>query len=309
MDSLKTLFDKKQYKLIISLTENSNDENGLFYRLSAFVSLGEYKKALALIETHRDVFEKNMIALLKLHFEILIQLNEFDKAYQEIEYYQSRPYVSQEVEEYLVILPKLVRNAEKQNGLNKSITSDEIINIFLTSKDNYDVLLALDKIKTMDKKMFIPSLINVCQSNERLHPYVRTYALLVLVDLKYDQCFAFKKNTRTYQVTPKDLYTPYTGDQYNDFIKRLANMVRNPSLSNVALNMLNEYIMYSYPENIFKKNNDLLLASSIALADSYFSTNEDISYICQELHLELDSVMQEKKTMEQKLLSIVPLKM
>ena len=35
MDSLKTLMDKKQYDLVIKLTENSNDSIALFYRLSA----------------------------------------------------------------------------------------------------------------------------------------------------------------------------------------------------------------------------------------------------------------------------------
>lgn len=308
MDSLKTLFDKKQYKLIVSLTENSNDETGLFYRLSSLTSLGEYSSALTLIEQHRKIFEKNMIALLKIHFEILFQLNEFDKAYKEIEYYQSCPYVSQEVEEYLTLLPKIVRSAEKGVAFQKDVSNEELITIFLTNTDDYEVLLAMEKIKSADKTPFISSLVKVCLSENRLHPYVRTYALLILVDAKYNKELSFPKNGKTYHIVPCNLFTPYTGIEYNNFIKKMTNLCRNPSLTNVAINMLNEYVMNCYPDNIFGKNDDLLLASLIALADSYFSTNEDINFIAKELNLNIEEVKNEKKIMEQRLLSIAPLK-
>ena len=60
MDSLKTLMDKKQYDLVIKLTENSNDSIALFYRLSAFMVVGQSENALNLIKTKRLILQKNL---------------------------------------------------------------------------------------------------------------------------------------------------------------------------------------------------------------------------------------------------------
>ena len=45
MDSLKTLMDKKQYDLVLKLTENSQDSLALFYRLSAMLATGKSEEA------------------------------------------------------------------------------------------------------------------------------------------------------------------------------------------------------------------------------------------------------------------------
>ena len=50
MDSLKTLMDKKQYDLVLKLTENSQDSLALFYRLSAMLATGRSEDALKLIK-------------------------------------------------------------------------------------------------------------------------------------------------------------------------------------------------------------------------------------------------------------------
>ena len=46
MDSLKTLFDKKQYDLVLKITETSKDAQSLFYRISALLALGKSEEAL-----------------------------------------------------------------------------------------------------------------------------------------------------------------------------------------------------------------------------------------------------------------------
>lgn len=309
MDSLKTLLDKKEYDLILRLTEASTDESGLFYRLSALVCLARYQDALKLIEEHRDVYEQNMINLLKLHFEILFELGLFDKAYIELKHYQDCPYVSQEVEEYLALLPKLIRSAEKGQDFSKIQTSDELNNILRNSHDDYELLLALDKIKALDRSPYLASLIKLCEDETNsVHPYVRTYALLELVDIKYPNSVNFNKNKKIIKVIPKDLYIPYVGETYDNFIKELAITCRNPSLSNVATNMLNEYIMYSYPNDVFGQNDKLLSLVFIALADSYFSSNTDIDYLCKERGIDADLLNKEKKNIEKQLASVTPLK-
>ena len=106
MDSLKTLMDKKQYDLVIKLTENSNDSIALFYRLSALLVVGKSEDALNLIKTKRLILQNKLALLIKFHIEILCLLGRFDEAYSELKYYEDLPYESQEVEEILREMPK-----------------------------------------------------------------------------------------------------------------------------------------------------------------------------------------------------------
>ena len=55
MDSLKTLMEKKQYDLVLKLTENSEDSLALFYRLSAMLATGKSEEALSLIKERRQI--------------------------------------------------------------------------------------------------------------------------------------------------------------------------------------------------------------------------------------------------------------
>ena len=79
MDSLKTLMDKKQYDLVIKLTENSNDSIALFYRLSALLAVGKSEDALNLIKIKRLILQKNLSLLIRFHIEILCLLGRFDE--------------------------------------------------------------------------------------------------------------------------------------------------------------------------------------------------------------------------------------
>ena len=82
MDSLKTLIDKKEYQLVLKLTENSQDALALFYRLSALVATGQVNNALALIEQKKQILISKPMILMKFHIEILCLLGKFDEAYE-----------------------------------------------------------------------------------------------------------------------------------------------------------------------------------------------------------------------------------
>ena len=97
MDSLKSLMDKRQYDLVLKLTENTIDPTYLFYRISALLALGRAQESLKCIEDNRVLLQKDLSILIKVHIEILCLLGMFDKAYEEMKYYQNLPYASQVV--------------------------------------------------------------------------------------------------------------------------------------------------------------------------------------------------------------------
>ena len=97
MDSLKTLIDKKEYELVIKLTEGSKVPNDLFYRISAYIYLGKYEEALFVIQDHQQILESNLVSLSKAHINLLCALGRFDQAHATLDYYSNLPYQSQEV--------------------------------------------------------------------------------------------------------------------------------------------------------------------------------------------------------------------
>ena len=60
MDSLKSLMDKRQYELVLKLTENSIDPTYLFYRISALLALGKPQESLKCIEDNRVLLQKDL---------------------------------------------------------------------------------------------------------------------------------------------------------------------------------------------------------------------------------------------------------
>ena len=71
MDSLKSLLDKKQYDLILSLTEGSLDPEALVYRISAYLGKGDSASAQDLFFKNRDLlWSFNPVLTIKSNFEL-----------------------------------------------------------------------------------------------------------------------------------------------------------------------------------------------------------------------------------------------
>ena len=160
MDSLKTLMDKKQYDLVLKLTENSQDSLALFYRLSAMLATGKSEAALSLIKEKRQILLTKPGILMKIHIEILCLLGRFDEAYSELHYYQELPYENQETEEILNALPKYIREEEIKVYRHKEVGQDEIRQKLL-SKNDADVLSALDAVRGQPLEGFLSPGANV----------------------------------------------------------------------------------------------------------------------------------------------------
>ena len=151
MDSLKTLIDKKEYDLVIKLTKNSEEADDLFYLIAAYTFKGEYENALYAIQDHQSVLESKLSNLIRIHIELLCALERFDQAHNVLDYYANLPYESQQVEELLRDMPKVIEAEEKKKYASKYFNEEQIIEK-LTSKDNQEVLFAIELLKTTLKR-------------------------------------------------------------------------------------------------------------------------------------------------------------
>ena len=231
MDSLKTLMDKKQYDLVLKLTENSQDSLALFYRLSALLATGKSEDALTLIKERRQTLLTKPGILMKIHIEILCLLGRFDEAYSELHYYQELPYENQETEEILNYLPKYIREEEIKVYRHKEVGQDEIRQKLL-SKSDADVLSALDAVRGQPLENFLLPIFNILTKYPR--QMVRAFALLLLVAKKYDKKVSYLFFDKLIEVVPAELEEPFIlkgiGNM-EDIASMFQNVYHDPSLS------------------------------------------------------------------------------
>lgn len=293
MDSLKTLMDKKQYDLVLKLTENSQDSLALFYRLSAMLATGRSEDALKLIKDKRQILLSKPAILMKIHIEILCLLGKFDEAYSELRYYQELPYENQETEELLNHLPKYIREEEIKVYKRQEVGQDELRKKLL-SKNDVDVLSALDAVRGQALESFLLPILNILKTYPK--QLVRTFALLLLVAKKYDKKVEFLHEDQLIEVVPSELDEPFIIPglgNIDDLSSLFQNEYHDPSLSQNAINVLSSYMVYIYPNKVNYSKEQLLVIFGYIAKDLLQSKDNDLDKLCEKHGLDKQEIREE----------------
>ena len=293
MDSLKTLMDKKQYDLVLKLTENSQDSLALFYRLSAMLATGHSEDALKLIKDKRQILLAKPGVLMKIHIELLCLLGKFDEAYSELRYYQELPYENQETEELLNSLPKYIREEEIKVYKRQEVGQDELRKKLL-SKNDVDVLSALDAVRGQSLESFLLPIINILKNYPK--QLVRTFALLLLVAKKYDKKVEFLHGDKVIEVIPSELDEPFIIPglgNIDDLSSLFQNEYHDPSLSQNAINILSSYMVYIYPNKVNYSKEELLVVFGYIAKELLQSKDNDLDKLCEKHGLDKQEIKEE----------------
>jgi hypothetical protein len=290
MDSLKTLMDKRQYDLVIKLTENSQDSLSLFYRLTAFVAVGQNEQALNLIETKKDLLKDRLSLLIKFHIEILSLLGRFDEAYEALKAYEEMPYESQEVEEVLRAMPEYIRNAEKESYKRHHVDEEEIYKRLLSNQED-DVLFALDQIKDLKIDNYLLAILKIIKSFPK--QVVRTYALLLLVANKYDKEIDFLYFDKLMKVNPSKLNQPFIVDGFKDISDLSYNfqsVYHDPSIAQNALHLISSYLLYIYPKTLDLNKEETIVVFGYLAKRLLQIDDSDLKEVCLAKKLDYEKV-------------------
>ena len=293
MDSLKTLMDKKQYDLVLKLTENSQDSLALFYRLSALLATGRSEDALKLIKDKRQILLAKPGVLMKIHIELLCLLGKFDEAYSELRYYQELPYENQETEELLNRLPKYIREEEIKVYRRQEVGQDELRKK-LMSKNDVDVLSALDAVRGQALESFLLPILNILKTYQK--QLVRTFALLLLVAKKYDKKVEFLHEDQLIEVVPSELDEPFIIPglgNIDDLSSLFQNEYHDPSLSQNAINVLSSYMVYIYPNKVNYSKEELLVIFGYIAKDLLQNKDNDLDKLCEKHGLDKQEIRKE----------------
>ncbi len=293
MDSLKSLMDKKQYDLVLKLTENSQDSLALFYRLSALLATGKSEDALKLINAKRQILLNKPGVLMKIHIELLCLLGKFDEAYSELRYYQELPYENQETEELLNSLPKYIREEEIKLYKRQEVGQDEIRKRLL-SKSDADVLSALDAVRGQKLENFLLPIFNVMKNYPK--QLVRTYALLLLVANKYGKKVEFMHGDKLIEVVPNELDEPFIIKgigNIDNVLSLFQNEYRDPTISQNAINILSSYMVYIYPNSVNYSKEELLVIFGYIAKELLQTRDNSLTKMCERYNLNEEEIREE----------------
>ena len=285
MDNLTSLLNKKEYELVLELSKGNDDPEALYCRISAFLNLGKAKEAMDLVEKKREIlWNASPLKCLKANFELRFILEEYDEAYADADYFISLPYVSQEVEEVLRSLNKSIRYSERQSSLKKNYSDEEVEKILLEGKDQYEIislLTSFNDAKAIYYSSKIITMIKTTKSN-----IVKTYGLLLLIKAKYPKEIIFDKNGQTYHITPSEEFLPYERKETKDLLEMIQKEVKDPSLFNIAKNILNNFMFELFPENILNKDSlNVYCVALVNLSNSYLQSKVDINPLLEKYGL------------------------
>lgn len=287
MDNLKSLFDKKQYELLLSLSEDAHDLNALLYRINAFIALGNYLGAISVFKNpmHKDtLFKHDPLKCLEMHFALLLHEKRYLEALDELKKYENYPYVSQEVEEYLRSLPKKIATyQENENIKSRLYDEEEIIRTLNKSSDNAKIINYLYYLKKLDIAPYLDSLVKLLVK-DNVKDDVKTFALLLLIAKKVNKMVTIKKMQQEYKVNPSQLEPPYVGEKYQEVVHLINLISRDPSIENIALNLFNQYLMNIYPRAPYHISGRKIALAFYILAHKYLKTNFDVLKTIRENH-------------------------
>ncbi len=271
MDNLESLFDKKEYDLVLDLTKESKDPKELLMRISCLVIQGKIDAALDEIEINQSLIEKEyQLRLMKMHFELLLSKKLYDEAYLALKHYQDLPYVSQEVEEFMQDM--LLRiDEESHPKSHQKFELDEIYDILEKETDQGKISQVLFSLKNYNLNIYIDSL-KIFLKREDVNPNFRTYALILLVDEKLNEEVEFLSRKGLIKVNPTKVMPPFMSPSFNETCRLITEKCNHDvSMIETALHLFNCYIIDTYPEDIYSVGVDLLSSAFIGIAESYLN--------------------------------------
>lgn len=278
MDNLQSLLEQGEYKKVLEKTNESHDPLALFSRAAAYLGLGRDEDVLQLIAKEHESMETKLPQLIKLHIELLIELQRYDEAYEAMDHYNSLPYFSQESEEMLKEYPGRIRTAEKQLNNNDRFSEKEII-ASLTGKDEGKILITLEYIAHHEPLKYLDSIKKILIGT--INEFVKTFALLILVSEKYEEEVEFIKGGIDYHLVPYELDPPFEGPFFEEFAKQMESHGEDPYIVNIASEIFHNYLMAVYPDDVYGDISDLLIEALFVVAKTYLGLSYDLVSLAQ----------------------------
>jgi hypothetical protein len=292
-ETIKSLFEKGEYQKLLSDTFPFCSTDDLIYRLESFWRTGNVTLAWELIDSKRVDLEKNLPLFMEVHLDLLKSKGDLSLCIKEYEHYMDLPYHSQEIEEMLKAFHLFIINPKKEENKGKSI---QVIKKLLSSPKEENIWSGLYSLDSKNTKNVIEELVKLLTSNHSAN--IKTFALLNLVSLKYENEVVIEKNGFVYKVIPSIIEPPFIGPTHEKALQILSKMDKDPSFFQMATNLYKQYIVACYPENPLEDRLNEVITSLGVLVKRYMGLDEKIDLICEQYKITKNVLMATSEEIE-----------
>ena len=245
LDQAVLLLQEGKGEEALAALQGEQDTKADFLRVSAYLSLSRLSTASELFFKERDaffdLFPKKTI---EVDFELRFLAKDFSGAYGDIAYFNDKPYVSQEVEEVLRSLPRLVSsNVAALTSEGKS-AAERLKD--LHSEDDYVVLSALSRLDPKAKDEGLRKLVRSIAMSEERSQDLRTYALLFLKAYGDEEPLIYRRKDLETQIVPRELPDP-TKEEGRLKTLALLEEEKDVGAARLAASLLESAVIASYP--------------------------------------------------------------
>ena len=265
------------------------DPNDIFGLVSTSLSQGDLEGACSRFFANRDaLYEARPLLTLKTNFELRFIAEEFEQAYEDNEYFQSLPYVSQEVEEYLRELPRLIRANELSSFQRKPKSEEAVLKLLQPTTKNEELLFLVSSLGNQDITPYEDALVALLES--AVHDDVKSFILMLLVSKNVDREVTLVKRGETFHLNPRKVGLPFQNADY-DRLKEEAKKERDVAVGEIAVKLLDQYALFAYPRRPLLRNDfGFTLAALLQLARSYLDPKSPLGEEGKALSEALSSV-------------------
>ncbi len=281
MDDIKSLFDKKEYKVVADLLKSSKEPSEVLMRITCLTILNEDKEAIKVINTFQKELEKVYPQkLMTIHFELLLKNKMFKEANEAVAHYNELPYISQQVEEMLRDMPQ--RIIDEQVGHNvQEIDIDDASNILKNEKDNAKLAQVLFNLNAYKFEWISEDVVDFLTRKD-VNPNFRVYALIYLVDHAFKHDVNYLGRDGLMVVNPSKIKPPFTSKTFYEATEMISKKaMQNVTIRDTALHLINCLVLDLYPNDIDLASPDMLSDAIILIAkdyikESYNESNEKL---------------------------------
>lgn len=247
MNKLNDLINKQDFKTIILEYKNSTNIEEMF---AYALALGITKETIKADQYFKDNYSSLIaqpVRLITSHIGIFLYVNDFLMAEKTLQYYEEKPYVSQEVEEAFIEQKKLIEKKKEESFKTKGYLSIEQIKKHLSSGDDIKIQKAIRAMQDYRLEPFMNDIEKILV-DKTLKITTRTLALIILYIQKYDKDVSFYYFVKQEIIKVKPVEISYKDYEKlaNRFNNKL-NEVKNVSITETFVSCLRILDMMFFP--------------------------------------------------------------
>ena len=224
---------KKETKVLLEEIDNS-------------LRHGKVEEALRILrENVDDLFSSLPAKTIELDLSLRYELAQFDEAYEDLDDFESRPYMNQETEEILRDARKQIRAKEKAFYQKKEKKPFPVYDSSLPEETLASLTQDKAFLETKEAASFFLALTEDLSRPGR----IRTLGLLALMRMNYPERITFKKNGSFYKLIPAKTPTPMEEPLFVKLYQRLEKL-KDVSRMHLSLNLLTRLSLALFPEKL-----------------------------------------------------------